>query len=336
MTAANPESGRFPGPAASAGETPVLFLIFNRKACAREVLDAIRQYRPRRFYVAGDGARNETERRLVEEIRTMVLAGIDWPCEVKTLFRDRNLGCRAAVSGAITWFFEHEEAGIILEDDCLPHPAFFAYCSRHLRLLQAEHRFASIAGCRPRCYPDRAGGSGSIARVFHCWGWAGWRRSWTLYHAALPGDAAMAISAKAETRAEARYWRAVLRRCADAATDSWDYRFALQCFLHDRRHLVAPVNLVLNLGFTGNASHTRRAPLEAPVRYGRLAAGWADAFQPDDLGSCAAFYRTQFRAFPARFLLRLAYAIRRGRSNEPAVHFQGAAGAVLPGKAPDS
>lgn len=104
----------------------VLFLVFNRPDKTKQVFEAIRQAKPPRLYIAADGPREEKEGEadLVEEVRSFIMNNIDWPCEVKTLFRENNLGCKYAVSGAITWFFEQEEEGIILEDDCLPSHSF--------------------------------------------------------------------------------------------------------------------------------------------------------------------------------------------------------------------
>ncbi|HEY5811446.1 MAG TPA: hypothetical protein VIT23_02185, partial [Terrimicrobiaceae bacterium] len=118
---------------ASAPKAPlaasVLFLVFNRPEHTSRVFEAIRQVQPERLYVAADGPRPHLpeEAKKCEDVRKIV-AGIDWPCEVKTLLRSENLGCKEAVSSAITWFFDHEPEGIILEDDCLPSPAFFWFC----------------------------------------------------------------------------------------------------------------------------------------------------------------------------------------------------------------
>src|SRR5688572_20906804 len=103
---------------------PVLFLVFNRPDTTARAFEAIRSARPARLYVAADGPRvgraGEAER--CAEARRIATAA-DWPCEIRTLFRDRNLGCRLGVSTAIDWFFEHEQEGIILEDDCVPSPS---------------------------------------------------------------------------------------------------------------------------------------------------------------------------------------------------------------------
>lgn len=110
--------------------TPILYLIFNRPKLTGRTFEAIRKVKPQRLYIAGDGPRTgkgPAEQNLVRETRELVLQKIDWPCDVKTLFRDNNLGCGRAVSEAISWFFEQEEMGIILEDDCLPDLSFLDF-----------------------------------------------------------------------------------------------------------------------------------------------------------------------------------------------------------------
>ena len=112
---------------------PILFLIYNRQHTTSIVLDAIRRVRPTRLFVAADGPSDEREddHSKCQKTRNLI-ANIDWDCDVKTLFRDHNLGCRAAVSSAISWFFDHVDEGIILEDDCLPSASFFRYCQEML------------------------------------------------------------------------------------------------------------------------------------------------------------------------------------------------------------
>ena len=110
--------------------TAVLFLVFNRLDTTKEVFKAIRKAKPSRIYIASDGPRkiknNEADK--VKEVRSYIINNIDWQCDVNTLFREENLGCKIAVSTAIDWFFDNEEQGIILEDDCFPSQSFFWFC----------------------------------------------------------------------------------------------------------------------------------------------------------------------------------------------------------------
>src|SRR5882762_10017668 len=127
--------------------TPVLFLIFNRPETTRRVMEAIRKIRPKKLYIAADGPRPDREDdvdkcREVREIASV----IDWDCDVTKLFRKENLGCGKGPSSAITWFFEHETEGIILEDDCLPSPSFFSFCAELLERYRYDTRIMEIGG----------------------------------------------------------------------------------------------------------------------------------------------------------------------------------------------
>ena len=114
-------------------KTPVLFLVFNRPDTTKKVFEKIRLAKPRKLYVVSDGSRegNIRDREKIKIVREIVTR-IDWQCKLKTLFRDENLGCKKGVSQAISWFFENEEQGIILEDDCLPSQSFFWFCEELL------------------------------------------------------------------------------------------------------------------------------------------------------------------------------------------------------------
>ena len=126
---------------------PVLFLVFNRPERTREVFSAIRAVRPSQLFVAADGPRPERlgEAARCSEVRSIATA-VDWPCEIHTLFRDTNLGCGLAVSEAVSWFFSQVLQGIVLEDDCLPDPSFFDFCTALLERYCADRRVFKIAG----------------------------------------------------------------------------------------------------------------------------------------------------------------------------------------------
>ena len=125
---------------------PVLLLIFRRPDLTRRVIDALSVVKPSRLYIAADGPRDRPgERQLCDETRK-VATQVQWPCQLKILFRNENLGCRVGVSTAIDWFFDQEDAGIILEDDCLPSPSFFPYCAELLARFHDDERIIAISG----------------------------------------------------------------------------------------------------------------------------------------------------------------------------------------------
>jgi hypothetical protein len=161
---------------------PVLFLIFNRPDATACVFEAIRIARPARLYVAADGPRTGRygEAELCAETRR-IATEIDWPCDLRTLFHETNLGCGEAVSRDNGWFFEQVPEGIILEDYCVPHSTFFQYCEEMLDRYRERNDVMAVCGSS---YSDNRfykGGSYAFTRVFDPWGWATWRRAWKKY-----------------------------------------------------------------------------------------------------------------------------------------------------------
>ena len=126
---------------------PILFVIFNRPETTAKVFSAIRKYRPERLFVAADGPRydreGETERCILAREAAL---RIDWPCEINTRLFSQNLGCRRAVSSAVSWFFDAVDEGIILEDDCLPSPDFFRFAAVMLERYRTEEKVMHISG----------------------------------------------------------------------------------------------------------------------------------------------------------------------------------------------
>src|SRR5271165_4717676 len=162
--------------------SPILFLVFNRPETTRRVFETIRAARPPKLYVSADGPRagRAGEPQRCDEARR-IATSVDWPCEVKTLFRDANLGCKMGVSTGISWFFDQEPEGIILEDDIVPLPSFFDYCDELLARYRDDERVAMISGCNPIANDFRVDESYFFARFCGIWGWASWRRAWRHY-----------------------------------------------------------------------------------------------------------------------------------------------------------
>ena len=163
-------------------EIPVLVSIFNRPDKIRAVISNLRQVKPKRLFISADGPRpgKPEDKGLCEAARQTATA-IDWDCDLRTRFLDRNIGVDAGVASAIQWFFEQVEYGIILEDDCLVHPDFFRFCGELLVRYSDDLRIMQISSLSP--YPQREHPYDyHFSRMFRCsGGWATWRRAWKLY-----------------------------------------------------------------------------------------------------------------------------------------------------------
>lgn len=245
----------------SPSSPPVLFLVFNRPDVTAKVFEAIRQARPARLYVAADAPRKhkageEEKCALVREIATAV----DWDCELQTLFREENLGCARAVSGAIDWFFEVESEGVILEDDCLPDPSFFRYCKELLRFYRDDTRVMHISGYNFLPEPEARPTSYYFSRYPGIWGWATWRRAWEKFDyglKSLPGFCAdESLDYGYHSRREKRERIRVFRMASEGIVSSWGYRWDFALRTNGGLCVRPAVNLITNIGFGEEATHT--------------------------------------------------------------------------------
>lgn len=244
-------------------ETPILFLIFTRLDTSLRVFEAIRQARPRRLFIAADGPRPDkvAEAENCALVRSRILAAIDWECEVKTLFRDENRGCRSGIQEAISWFFEQVDEGIILEDDCLPAPDFFDYCRLMLERYRHESRIAMISGTSLLLGKAAVDASYFLSRHFNIWGWATWKDRWFSLRANelkewenKRGDGW--LWSLFHNRHIVRFYTSVFDKDVEGRLDTWDSYWNYSLLFHDKLTVTPVKNLISNIGVSGmHAAH---------------------------------------------------------------------------------
>jgi hypothetical protein len=241
--------------------TPILFLIFNRPDITKLVFDVIRDQRPKFLFIAADGPRINKAGEIVqcEITRKTVLENIDWDCEVKTLFRNGNLGCGRAVSQAISWFFENVEEGIILEDDCLPDPSFFKFCQETLRHFREDDRIMHIGGSNFQSIGRTSDYSYYFSNYIHVWGWATWRRAWKMYLYNIPpidDQFKSALNSMFTNRIEKSFWINSFEQMVSHYIDTWDIQWVYSIYSNSGIGVTPSVNLISNIGFGAEATHT--------------------------------------------------------------------------------
>jgi len=250
--------------------TPVLLIAFNRPESTARVLRVLAEVRPEKLYVACDGPRqdrpDDTPR--CELVRALV-AEPDWPCHVVTLFQPANLGCRAGPLAALDWFFKQEEEGIVLEDDIVADPSFFPFCQELLERYRNDERVGVIAANNFQRRPPRDGSSYRFSIYSHCWGWASWRRAWQCNDQQLNGWPTFRDSEWLEQlggKPLARRWTPWLDQLAVEQSDIWDMAWQLSCWQQGFLTVIPAVELVENIGFGVDATHTldERSPLGPP------------------------------------------------------------------------
>lgn len=242
-------------------QTPILFLIFNRPDTTKLVFESIRSIKPAKLYIAADGARKDKggEDLICIETRNIVNQ-IDWNCEIKTLFRTENLGCKIAVSSAIDWFFENEEQGIILEDDCLPDISFYSYCETLLKHYSTNERIMHISGNNFQDGIVRSNGSYYFSNYNHIWGWATWKRAWNKYKVNLDflteTEIIKLIDRQFVSKKERLFWFQIFNKVCKPTIGTWDYQWTFAIWSNNGLSILPNQNLVSNIGFNNNSTHT--------------------------------------------------------------------------------
>ena len=239
-------------------------MAFNRPDHLQVLINRLREVKPSKIYAAIDGPRSNRpgEEQKVQACQELI-ENIEWNCEVKTQFQSDNLGCGLGVSSAITWFFTHEERGIILEDDIIPHPSFFPYCTELLDRYADDDRVFAISGCNfvPPEFQSHPEQAYRFSQVPHIWGWATWRRSWQQHRLDIAGWRHELPPTKLWARSghslpATVYWASTFELLARKEVDTWDGQLVLASMVSHQLTATSNVNLIENIGFGEEATHT--------------------------------------------------------------------------------
>ena len=241
-------------------ETPVLLVTFNRPETTLKVLEAIKRVKPKQIFISSDGPRSDRpeDQKKINEVRRLLDTSIDWDCQVHKLYREKNLGCKLGVSGAISWFFENVEAGIILEDDCLPESSFFQFCEELLQKYQQDDQVMMISG--DYFVEPKNDVSYYFTKHFHIWGWATWRRAWQNYDIEMKDWPSRKDELKAKLKFNPRVWKSYassLDQVFEGRLDTWDYQWVFSSWSRGGLAICPTRNLISNIGFGADATHTQ-------------------------------------------------------------------------------
>lgn len=295
-------------------KTPVLFIIFNRPDTTQEVFEVIRKAMPERLYVAADGPRFAKEDEIDKCKQTKaVIESINWPCEVKKLYRDQNLGCKIAVSSAIDWFFENEEEGIILEDDCVPDVSFFSYCEALLQTYRHDTRVMHISGTNFLFREPKTVYSYHFSKYVSIWGWASWRRAWKLYDPDLknwPEYKREGLLANIlQDEVENEYFTGIFDMLYAKKFDTWDLQW-FYCVFFQHGLAVAPSrNLVKNIGFRPDATHTHSESKLSNLKQEQILKIHHPPYMLVDIESDAINFNVSFSGYDIRRYKTLSYKL---------------------------
>jgi hypothetical protein len=302
-------------------DTPVVFIIFNRPEPTRRVFEQIRKVKPVNLFIIADGPRTNksSDQELCKETRSIVET-IDWSCNVQRNYSEANMGCGKRVSSGLDWVFNQCDQAIILEDDCVPTPDFFRFCTEMLEKYKLDSRVLSISGfSAPTKLVNSLDSSYYFSRFFGMWGWATWKRAWNLYDFKLnnwpQAKKDQILIQRIGDDPIARQWERDLDNIyynngKRGIVDTWDFQFSFTHFYHDGLVIKPRVNLISNIGVgTHDATHTLLAHKLGDVKTGALS--WPLIFpiasvwnKAEDLDIFQKYYAKSELAFKIKRVLK--------------------------------
>ena len=242
-------------------QTPIAYIVFNRPQHTKRTFAVLRDQRPSQLFIIADGSRtgHPTDAERCAEVRAIV-DQVDWPCEVHRNYAGSNLGLKRRVSSGLDWVFGQVDRAIVLEDDCVAHPDFFRFCDELLELYFEDERVSVITGNNFQNGQKRGDASYYFSKFNHCWGWATWRRAWQYYQGGLPfwpewrnsDDWKQTVPDKIERQ----YWKKIFEKVYADRIDSWAYPWTACVWKYGGLTATPNVNLVSNIGFGADATHT--------------------------------------------------------------------------------
>ena len=302
---------------------PVLVIGHNRPEQITRLLAEVEAYSPPRLYFACDGPRQNKlgEQKRVQEVREAMLAH-KFGGKRMTLFADSNQGLRDGVVRAIDWFFDHENEGIVLEDDCLPTPAFFQFCETIITRFRDDPRVWGAGGYNPTEIPFQSGTYGFI-RIPIIWGWASWANRWQNYDRNLDLYRKTALAGTFEWPSRGVYhalnWK--LRANLEAPT-TWDYQYSWSMVAAGGLWAMPDKNLIRNTGFGPDSTNTRHDMFRSQEVTGEIRIAHPSQVAVDDQAELL-FLRRHLRVYDSELLNRMRDLVRAFRRTFQAMAMRG-------------
>jgi hypothetical protein len=243
---------------------PVLLMVFNRPEKTQQVFDAIKIAKPQKLYVAADAPRKSVpeDNEKCKKVKSIV-SHIDWDCDVKFLFHEKNLGCSLAGVTAWDWLFSQEKEMIFLEDDGVPSQSFFWFCQELLDKYEDNPRIGHICG---QNFGKKYGDATYFFTRYSgaTWGFATWKRTHDLFEYKLESyeetKNQKSFRDRFLTRFEYIYLTRLFINYIKNGGNTYDLQHSYLMYKQDWLDIMPNVNLVTNIGYDLDAANNKMTP----------------------------------------------------------------------------
>lgn len=242
---------------------PVLVVTYKRHDTTFEVLKSLKEVQAKKIYISSNHWKNDEEKNTILSLREKIREFIDWDCEVHMIIREKHLTAKISFSSAIDTFFQHEEMGIILEDDIVPNQSFFYFCQEMLERYKENEKIFMISGWSALDFDQEAKSTLQddycFSKYAHIWGWATWRRAWKFYQKEFIDFKNEFSSLEFDTNDEKKTWYQIFKLYNEGKIDTWDHPWTYTIWKNDGLCIYPKNNMTQNIGLNrSDATNTKQ------------------------------------------------------------------------------
>jgi hypothetical protein len=244
---------------------PILILAFRRPEELKRLLSIVRDEVDQKLYLFCDGIPLDSDVRVkseIEEVHEIVRTEAKHNPLTNILISEIHLGCYRGVYSGVSWFFQNEDKGIILEDDLILNVDILPIIWQYLEKFERDLKIGSISLYRSREYgtSDNLSNLLTLSPFPSSWGWASWKSRWLRFehHFKCPVlEPKLALNFfKHGGIGGFRRWELTRRRLESEELDSWAYRWMFTHWVKGWNSIILPSNQIENRGFDSRATHT--------------------------------------------------------------------------------
>ncbi len=256
-------------------DVAVLILFFNRPDHLEKVFEQVKIAKPSRLFLYQDGARGEKDLLGIDACRKIVSdENIDWQCDVKRHYCEKNQGCDPSEYLSQKWAFSMADKCIVLEDDDVPSQSFFPFCKEMLDKYENDERISMICGFNEDEITSDCDDSYFFTSIFSIWGWASWRRVINKWE----GDYAFLNNAQAMKHLrllvkQRNYRKDFIQMCYEhkaSGKEFYESIFWASMLLNSGLAIMPHKNLINNLGFSDDSTHFAGSIKTTPKAYRKI------------------------------------------------------------------
>lgn len=242
-------------------ETPVLLLGYNRPEQMRGLIRSLVSAKPKLILLSVDGPRMNRLKdvELVRQTQEMVNE-VNWDAEIRTRFRESNLGLRRAVVDAVTWANNEFGKVIVLEDDVRAGPQLLDFLNYNLLKYEKQRDIAHINGYNlvPNQFLSNPNEPSRMSIYPESYAWATWETAWSKYDDNMNWAKNVSISELKNicgSTVGALRWKQNFSDAAAGRIDTWAYRW-LATMWENNFKVISPNQNISTYEGWENGTHT--------------------------------------------------------------------------------